>query len=414
MSPSPFLSPQSKQDSASCDVSLSSNSCIDDFEIQDFDDAVDFEPLIVTGSGKILSYHQSSFYDEESTASVIGNAWGHYAPRVRSLSSSRSARSLALLGFAALIMVGTLSLFATDNDSQRPQTTVLKKVAGTFNRKKDIIQQHMMDAEDAALEASNVQAVFWEPYSDTPEASRNNNFGATYLSMTLMMKCVGRPISKHHDYQLQRMEAIPQPQPIQPNANDIPLSAILAQQQSSVAGPMLVFTSNFRQAVMELFDSHRKGAFIAFIHDPIVVYMEHYAAQSGPDNTVQNRDNLLVRQLADITKDREVNDDDLKVAKHVLRSKFVIGSCDNPAITLQRLMRMMGRADSSTLGGESCTRERQRWNQECRKTNEMSQQLRDDPANAQILERIELEHRYDVLLYDESKNLFREQKALFE
>ena len=174
MSPSPFLSPQSKQDSSSCDVSLSSNSCIDDYEIQDFDDAVDFEPLIVTGSGKILSYHQSSFYDEESTASVIGNAWSHYAPRVRSLSSSRSVRSLALLGFAALMLVGGLSLFATDDGSQRPQTTMLKKVAGTFNGKKDIVH-HV---------ASKTQVVFWEPYSDTPEASRNNNFGATYLSMT--------------------------------------------------------------------------------------------------------------------------------------------------------------------------------------------------------------------------------------
>ncbi|KAL7444526.1 hypothetical protein ACHAXH_008385, partial [Discostella pseudostelligera] len=55
---------------STCDISRTSSSGGID-EIHDFDpDAVDFEPLLVTGSGKILSYHSESFYESEENNSV--------------------------------------------------------------------------------------------------------------------------------------------------------------------------------------------------------------------------------------------------------------------------------------------------------------------------------------------------------
>lgn len=73
---------EDKKMSSSCNVSVatSSGSCIDDPDFNFDPDAVDFEPLLVSGTGKILSYHsedhiqlyRSGSYDDDEDVSTTG------------------------------------------------------------------------------------------------------------------------------------------------------------------------------------------------------------------------------------------------------------------------------------------------------------------------------------------------------
>merc|ERR1712029_77834 len=106
---------------------------------------------------------------------------------------------------------------------------------------------------------------------------------------------------------------------------------------------------------------------------------------------------------------------DFDVAKEVLKSKFIIGSCDSSAETLRRLIKMFGYASSSnTLFGDQCIEERQSWNEACRNMEEIGQKTKRSWYNLQILRNIESKHHYDMMLYAESKKMFIEQNILFE
>ncbi|KAL7525909.1 hypothetical protein ACHAXR_002195, partial [Thalassiosira sp. AJA248-18] len=164
---------------------------------------------------------------------------------------------------------------------------------------------------------------------------------------------------------------------------------------------MAVFTPNFKQAAVQLFDHFHQGAFITIFHDPIDIYLGQYTKQQE-GSISENSDNLLVRHLSGIEdKSRGVTNGDFDVAKQVLMSKFVVGSCDEPTETLRRLIKMIGNTDSSSIvGSEKCTTQRQSWNQECRKIKEIGVQNKDDWHNLQLLKDIQAKHHYDILLYE--------------
>lgn len=421
----------------SCDISQASSSgCMDDINIHEFDtDAVDFEPLLISGTGKILNYHSESYNHgfEESISvsssaatSIAGNVNGRQHKHTSSCLSSRFIQLLLILFLAAFMVLVGLSSFAIDanNNTNRLQTTVAKnniiedKVDGDIGYQSAgnnmILQEHLMNVNDAEFEASASRITFWEPYLELSGALGNEAL-VTQL-MTIMSECFSRAIFKMQMdgtglYKLYPIEPIPQQIRGSPNQHG----------SASKDIPMAVFTANFNQAAME-FD-HPRGAFVTIFHDPIdiYVYLEQYTklkeGTNGHDSN--NNDNLLVRHLSGIDQEnRQVNNGDYNVAKKVLKLKFVIGSCENPTQTLDRLEKLSGNSniDSDRLNHplDRCTYERKRWIQECRKMKEIGQQNRRSQNNQQILKDIKSKHRYDILLYKESRKLFDEQKILFE
>ena len=337
-----------------------------------------------------MTYHSSSFYDEESAnSSTVTPIAGNISNRERdvqtlSLFPSRFTKALSILALAAFMVVGGISQFVTTLDPTVSKNVDYKYFDSVANK---ILQQqqHMMNVDLAAvLEASSSQIAFWDPYLDQPGESANE--AVVENLMTITTQCFGRSIFRLQlDGTLQPIEQI---------------------QSSPQHFSQIIFTPNFSQDAMA---SYHGVAFVTLIHDPIDIYLDQYMKQG---ESFFYRDNLLVRHLSGIEHEsRSVNDGDLYVAKKVLREKFIVGSCDDTNETLHRLVRMIATADSTT-GRKRCTEEKQRLNEQCRRMKEIGRQNMKDKQ--QLLRDIRSDHHYDVLLYEESKKLFREQSALFE
>lgn len=384
-----------------------------------------------TIAGKILSYHSESFYESEennsvssSVATPIARNSNHdherRALRVEHFVKNESVRtpnrlirllmSLFILGF--FVLEG-LSWFANDasNNSYQLQTTVSKNsVVGKLDTKSinTVLQQHIMDVNMAAFKASTSQLTFWEPFLDLSASSANEVVNSV---MNIMSTCYVRDI---FTFLLEGsgLNYVLQPQPIQ----DGSLSSINKQISSQINLPRVVFTPNFLQASIDLLDPYHQGAFMTIFHDPIEMYLEHLIEQKELVKKDKSKlvDNMLVRYLSGINDaNREVTTDDYDVARHVLVSKFVIGSCDNPDETLSRLDKMIIDSDNILIASGDCTNARQRWRQECNKMKKIEQRNRGNKSYRKLLKRITSTHQYDIELYELSKNLFREQAALF-
>lgn len=367
-------------------------------------------PHPITG-GKILTYHSEAYFGDQESVSVtsstktpkagngihirVQEALGQNAlfKGTKRCTSSRIIKPLSLLTLMAFIVGGGLSWFAIDSNNGYAgglQTTVAKARGVNDNA---MLQQRMMDAEVAARGASASHVAFWEPRLANPGTS------ATVLaenSMAVMSQCFGRSIYNFHmedsgAYQMHPVQNFPQTTTTQ-----------------------VVFTPDFQGAAMEIFDHFNPGAFFLIVHDPVDIYLEQYKKQNGSGDI----DNLLVRHLSGVAEDRTVNDGDFEVAKQMLGSKFVIGSCNDPTETLRRLMKMMGDSSSpdqvSMIANDRCATERQSWNQACRIMKETVQQSRDAGPNQRLVRTIRSKHKYDILLYEASKNMFQQQSVLFQ
>lgn len=423
---------------------------------QDFDpDAVDFEPLLVTGSellrllccycvaftyvvysssfttnrmlaGKILSYHSQSFNeldeidsDCSSVATPIARNGIHVrqALRVERFIKQTSVRTpyrfirlLSALFILGLFALGGLFWFTNDsnhNTSYRLQTTEAKTSnklnANTINT---ILQNHIMDVNVAAFKASTSQVTFWEPYL---ERSASSSFEVLNSLMNIMSQCFAREVFNFHTEKSGRHVLKP------PEIQD-GFSSLLSINSGVNNMPRVVFTPNFMQAAHDLLDPFNQGAFITIFHDPIEMYLDHHVKQREVEKTdkLKLADNLLVRYLSGVDDaDRKVNKDDYDIARHILVSKFVIGSCDNPAETLNRLDKMIIDSDRIVIASGECTSARKRWNQECKKMKKIGQRIKGNQSYQKLLKRITNTHRYDIQLYEESRKLFREQSALF-
>ena len=376
---------------SSGDVSYASSRSLQD-DIEQFDpDAVDFEPLLISGTGKILSYHSGSFHDYEGTSiSVTSSVATPIATNQETdnkqkhnlCSSTRFVQLSSIIMISACMVIGGLSRFSADAGARRIQTTVVKK-----NSNNEVVHQRMMNVKEAVIEAASApQIVFWDPKTST-----SDNTVLLGNLMNVISQCFGREtfkleLNEQNTYELQST-----------SHGDSPI--VSNKQNSSGNTPKAVFTSNFKQAALELFDASNPGVFVSILQDPSDMYV-------GQEEVgVIDNDNLLVRYLSGIEgENREVNRSDYDVARQVLQSKFVIGSCNDPSETIRRLMSMLG----STAGNDTCLQARQSWNQECEK---MKERNRSDENNLQIQQ----QHHYDILLYDDAKNFFlSDQQSLFE
>lgn len=382
-------------------------------------------------AGKILSYHSESFYESEdnnsvssSVATPIARNSNHdrerRALRVEHFVKHASVRtpyrlirlltSLFILGFSVL---EGLSWFVNDasNNSYQLQTTVSKKsMVGKLDTKSiaTVLQQHIMDVNMAAYKASTSQLTFWGPSLELSASSANDVVNSV---MNIMSTCYARDIftflleGDGLNYVLQQQQI------------DLGVSSSMNKPISSQINlPRAVFTPNFLQASIHLLDPYHQGAFITIFHDPIEMYLDHFIKQKqlAKEDKSKLVDNVLVRYLSGINDvNREVTSDDYDVARHVLVSKFVIGSCNNPDETLSRLDKMIIDSDNILIASGDCTNARQRWRQECNKMKKIGQRNRSNKSHRKLLKRITSTNQYDIELYEVSKNLFREQSALF-
>lgn len=322
----------------------------------------------------------------------------------------RLISSLCILGFAVL---EGLTWFANDasNNSYRLQTKVAKKSKADnldTNTINTLLQQHIMDVNEAAFKASTSQVTFWEPFLELPTLSGNDVVNS---SLNIMSRCHDR------DVFIFRIEEGGSNYVLQPQRLERDYSSSMHNQISSQTNmPRVIFTPNFLQASLDLLDPYRQGALITMFHDPIEIYLDHYTQQEEVVNANKSKlvDNLLVRYLSGNNNvNREVTNDDFDIARRVLVSKFVIGSCDNPSESLSRLDKMIINSDSILIASDECTTARQRWIQECNKMKKIGQRSRNNKSYRKLLRLVTTTHRYDIELYELSKNLFREQSSLF-
>mmetsp|Transcript_28525 Transcript_28525/g.60195 ORF Transcript_28525/g.60195 Transcript_28525/m.60195 type:complete len:435 (-) Transcript_28525:237-1541(-) len=434
MTPAPLLPNHlSKQDEpfgdAMCDVSLSSGASYID-EMKDFDpNAVDFEPLLVSNTGRILTYHSASFYEDAESISITSSMKTPIVSNLKqrrnnilkseclrdsiACASSRFTRSFLL----SLVVAWGLSSFAIHSNSYnaRGLETTIAKNLGNHSNSGVKLHQLMMNVDVAVSEASAshlVYLVFWEPYLDHAGSSENKILAVN--SMAIISQCFRRltfslRLDEIGTYQLQPIESTQQRKLLALNSTQTIIDTAPSNNL-----PMTIFASNFEKAAIEIFDRFHQGAFVTIFHDPVEIYLELYLRQQGGFYDSVNNDNLLVRQLSGLgVATRQVDVGDYKLAKRVLMSKFVIGSCDDPTETLRRFVKMIGN-EGSNVGSEQCAAERQRWIEACGKMKDMGQRSKDDQSNFQILTHIKAKHHFDIQLYEDSKKVFLQQTKLFE
>jgi hypothetical protein len=306
---------------------------------------------------------------------IAGNISNRERDQSLSFPSPRFVKALSILTLATFMVVGGISRFFSTLDTTVTKNVDYKYFDSVANKMLQQ-QQHMMNVDVAVLEASSSQIAFWDPYLANQTVEN--------ILMSIVSQCFGRSTFR-----------------LLLDGTLKPIEQIQSYPQHF---SQIIFTPSFSQDAMT---SYNGVAFITILHNPIDIYLDQYTKRG---ESFFYRDNLLVRHLSGIEHEsRSVNDGDLYVAKKVLREKFIVGSCDDTTETLRRLVRMIATADS-TIGRKRCTEEKQRLNEQCRRV--IGQQNMKDKQ--QLLRDIRSDHHYDVLLYEESKKLFREQSALFE
>jgi hypothetical protein len=410
-------------------------------------DAVDFEPLLVSGSefrcclflpagflilgksnnnisphprintfscsaGKVLSYHSATDTEEiVSVGSSVASPTRRNSSRERRIcSSSRSMQMLSIAFLVAIIVVGFSSFSIDANNNAHSLQKTVTKFAGVADTTILGIQQNIMDVDAATVKASSSHIVaFWDPFVTNDENVIN-----------IVSLCSARPtylfrVGDLGSYTLKSLNAM---EPLDTQGQDFLSSRTVSDQPTLPVTnlPMAVFTPNFSRAALELFDNSNQGVFVVMFRDPRDVYFEQYAMGGGEQPNVPEssmNDNLLVRYLSGINdRYRRVTRNDYHVARQILTSKFVIGSCDDSVETLRRLVRITGISGSGATTPR-CNKVQLKWNQDCKKLNEMRRQNKRDKSHLEILNNIESKHRFDLLLYEDSKIIFREQNSLF-
>lgn len=395
----------SDRSEASTKSSSSFHNCVDDFDPE----AVDFEPLIVSGTGRVLTYHSSLITDDVISidSSVATPITRNNRDRRVSCSSYR-LRQLVLIAILAAIIIERLSSLSIDtlNVTQSTEISINRILGG----------QNMQDV-DFAYKASTSRIAVWDPFLEDIIVSANNQ-----NLMIIVSQCFARPTfyfrkENAGSYILQETSTTVE----ESNQQQLPYN------NNDVNHLMAIFTQNFNQVALDLFDSKNLGAFVVILHDPVAIYFERYAKgilqiqntknlgqyvnEYLPESTIS--DNLLVRYLMGINDiNRTVNSDDYDIARHVLMTKFVIASCNYPVNTIRRLERMFGPSHDS-FGVEECNAAKQRWNEECKNMNEVTQQRRSNDSYQGILRNLESENHFDIKLYEESKSILNEQNMLF-
>lgn len=412
----------------SSESTADSDRCAPSSELNDaFDpDAVDFEPLLISGTGKILSYHTTAYYeDEDASASAsaastslaslsIGTSIGTstITPLINNIKSNGHHRIRSSLSFASstftegtspslmtarhrlrldrfaflvilsiLVTYGSVSLVFNSDDSSSggPRTDELKSKSRETkenlpDKPSDKLSSSMMDTNEMTSRELTASIVMWDPHLLDGQ-------------MSSLLQCLGRNVV---DYET-AMNA---------NGKD---HFNLAINDNFEELPLSIFTPDFRH-VAQMFSGNDRGAFVSIIH--VDSYIENYSREEQGEF----RDNLLVRQLCGIeTVPRRVNEDDFELAIFILRSKFAIGVCEKPVETMRRLETIFA---TSTKTKASCSQEAQDWFKSCRRIVEAGREMKTSFGESKLQE-IKETNEFDHMLYEEIPRLFDEQAALF-
>ncbi|KAL7489153.1 hypothetical protein ACHAW6_015545 [Cyclotella cf. meneghiniana] len=443
---------KSKQENVSSRSRASSSSGIDDLDFID-PDAVDFEPLLVSGTGKILSYHNTSFYNCEdvenescsesssvsiatpitSNVTVQGNRIEEWLSRRKSMRyRSRLTAVIPTITFPSswrldvhscpfslsqMIRGGILVLALTclsfgvlysGLPSIQFQAHILKAtnniIADTGN---DESFRHMMNIDIALKFVTTSRVVLWLPTFYTSTSAEMTEL--LVVVVRVMPLCFSRSVFY---YQMD----------VKPGLGSILLDSLRqhpTQQyltKDNEPLPEVIITPFFRNAATKLFDDSHQGIFLTIVSNPIYSYaMDHsFSTDSSRTNNVVKSDNMLVRHLAGITDEKGAVDEwDFYHAKNMLRTRFFLLSCDDPMESLRRLSYFRRDNFSKHVIGRSgsCLKEQFRFEKECKKIYTAQQQL--STYDTEALAVIKSKHSYDMLLFDYSEKLFVEQKLLF-
>jgi hypothetical protein len=405
-------------------------------------DAVEFEPLLVSGTGKVLSYHNTSFYNchdveyesgsESSSVSIATpitsnvtvqenrlEEWPsrrksmRYRSRLNALVQTIAFPSLwpldlhscpfslsqVIRGGVLVIALTCLSfgVLYSGLPSIQFQAHILKAtnnvIADTGN---DESFRHMMNIDIALKFVTTSRVVLWIPTFYTSTSTEMKEL--LEVMIRVMPLCFSRSVFYY------QMDVKPRPGSILLDG----LGQHPTQQYSTKDTeplPEVIITPFFRNAATNLFDDSHQGIFLTIVPNPIYSYaMDHsFFTESNRTNDVVKQDNLLVRHLAGITDEKWAVDEwDFYHAKNMLRTRFFLLSCEDPMESLRRLSYFRRDSFSKHLIGRSgsCLKELFRFEKECKKIYMAKQQLsRYYPESLAV---IKSKHSYDMLLFEYS------------
>jgi len=440
-------------------ASIRTNTYIDDIDYEIDPEAVDFEPLLVSGgTGKILSYHSESHVEEILAPCYSSNISGcsseysdDYAMAIEGKQADHNRQNPAYHIFLRLtlpliltfVLLKGLLWIDINKMPYHMQSTVVKTLSivnavpydvGPVDVLDPIVRNRIVNVDIAIhnmqsnLMTPNV--VIWEPFLGHYRVSTNQMRNP---SIVIASHCFNRAV---YEFQMDKVSGLYQMHPQDPR------SAKTIPNMSSTRMPFLpmaLLTPSFYSAAITLSDEfHIEGVFFAFLHSPTDIYVDKYLAMKSVRglsevNGTYKSDNLLVRYLnGSNTHGREVGDSDLEQAKALLRAKFFVVTCDYPHRSFSRLTSFRGkkkfdlRNDTSVVNNvntpwtgtnvdtdEVCEAKKERWIEECIKMKKKWSRNR-SRLEPRFLKEIETTNRYDVMLYEYVKELFVDQGSLFE
>ena len=415
----------------------SSSSGIDGLDFID-PDAVDFEPLLVSGTGKILSYHDSSFYDYDDfeedksiescsnsvstpiTSNVTMQAatfelkglLNRHTPNMPNVSistnilpssqnflhshSSAQMRrwSFRVIAIAFILCVGLnsgITDFQLETDTLKP--TIIADIDN------EVLYRNMMNV-DVVLSSMATSMVLWLPAFSASSDSKE--------LLDIIAKMIPQCFSRSVFYS--EIDVGSGLVPVSVNGLDTaPVQKYLTDDADPLPG--VIVTPFFRNAATTLFDNNHLGIFLTMLSDPIISYAKDYSSPFTKHET----DNLLVRYLAGTThKEWSTTQSDYENAISMLRTRFILLSCEDPLESLRRLSYFRHRLDFSQhiIGrSSSCLKEQFNFEKECESRN--IAQKRYMRLKPEVLNSLKAKHSYDISLYEYSVALFDEQKLLF-
>ncbi|KAL7462626.1 hypothetical protein ACHAXS_003006 [Conticribra weissflogii] len=440
-------------------ASIRINTYIDDIDYEIDPDAVDFEPLLVSGgTGKILSYHseshveeilatrnssngneESSEYSNDYAMSIEGKQTDHK----RQNPASHIFVRLTLPLILAFVLLKGLLWVDINKTPYHMQSTIVKIGSGVNTALYDVgpvddidpIVRNRVVSVDVAIHnlQSNLMTsniVIWEPFLGHYGVSTNQMRNP---SMVVASHCFNQAV---YEFQMDKVSGLYQMHPRDPkSAKTIP--NMPSSRMPSL--PMALFTPSFHSAAITLSDElHIEGVFFAFLHSPTDIYVDKYFSMKSQRslsevNGTYKNDNLLVRYMNGSNTDgRDVDDSDLEQAKKLLRAKFFVITCEYPHRSYSRLASFkaekkfdshnytsgINNVDAPWIGlnvdhDQVCEAKKVKWTEECTKMKQKWSRNR-SRLEPRFLKEIETTNRYDVKLYEYAKELFVEQGAFFQ
>mmetsp|Transcript_7684 Transcript_7684/g.11744 ORF Transcript_7684/g.11744 Transcript_7684/m.11744 type:complete len:477 (-) Transcript_7684:167-1597(-) len=182
----------------------------------------------------------------------------------------------------------------------------------------------------------------------------------------------------------------------------------------------VVLTPHIREAA-KLFDENHKGRLFTMLRNPVdrVVSLYHFLRMPGQEASIgfninamsleefaaDVSENWMVRTLTN-TVTGSLDENHLKIAKEILRRKFLIGLLDEKTESLRRIQAYFGWKLPSRVS-QTCKNNMFYFEPQSKNIHDVLER------DSEVYETLRRHNQFDMDLYEYAVELFNEQKAMF-